>query len=55
MVIEPTMIYGHKAAALSKANRAANCAGTKPNKRKVHYVLEGKFITKRIKYLRLLL
>lgn len=65
MVIEPTMTYGIKAAALTKANRTKlgryerlilrnmiNCAGTKPNKRKIYDILEGKTITRRIKYLR---
>jgi hypothetical protein len=66
MVIEPSMSYGLKCAALTKANRRKlrryeriilrdmiNNSGTSPSPGKVHDVLEGKAITKRIKCLRM--
>lgn len=66
MVIEPSMTYGLKCAALTKANRSKlrryerlilrdmiNNAGSKPGPIKIHDLLEGKTVTKRIKCLRL--
>ncbi|XP_060804624.1 uncharacterized protein LOC132902671 [Amyelois transitella] len=64
MVIEPTMIYGLKCAAITKANRAKLrryeriilrdlLNNTGPHHTKIHEILNGKTVTKRIKCLRM--
>lgn len=66
MVIEPTMTYGLKCAALTKANRSKlrryermilrdmlDNAGPAHMYSKIHDILDGKTITKRIKCLRM--
>lgn len=66
MIIEPTMTYGLKAAAITKANRSMlrryermilsdmlNHTRDPPKNTKTHQILQGKTITKRVKFLRM--